>query len=260
MAKMRLDQAMVDRGLAKSVDHARRLVIAGEVRVDGQRAVKPDRRCSADEEIQLESAPPFVSRGGRKLAAALDSFPIEVVGRICADVGASTGGFTDCLLQRGAARVYAIDAGHGQLDWGLRQDPRVEVMERTNARKLSSLPEPIELAVADVSFISLRLIIPSIAGWLAPDADVVVLVKPQFEAKPAEVEPGGVVRDPAVRRRVVASAMGWCADSGLNARGGLRSPLDGPKGNAEYLIWASKGGQARPAADILAEVGTDGFS
>jgi 23S rRNA (cytidine1920-2'-O)/16S rRNA (cytidine1409-2'-O)-methyltransferase len=260
MAKMRLDQAMVARGLADSIDSARRQVMAGEVRVDGQLAVKPDRKLSTEERIEVEPGAPFVSRGGLKLAAAIDAFPVKIEGRTCADVGASTGGFTDCLLQRGAARVYAIDAGHGQLDWGLRQDPRVRVMERTNARKLAALPEPIGLAVVDVSFISLRLIIPTMTGWLAPDADVIALVKPQFEAQPSEVESGGVVRDPAVRRRVVASVVGWFADSGLRPRAGLRSPLDGPKGNAEYLIWTSRVGSARARAEILADIGVDGFS
>lgn len=251
---------MVDRGLADSLDEARRRVIAGEVRVDGQLAVKPDRRLTEGQTIELEEQPRFVSRGGLKLAAALDAFQIVVDQRVCADVGSSTGGFTDCLLQRGAARVYAIDAGRGQLDWGLRQDPRVEVMERTNARKLAALPEPIDLAVIDVSFISLHLILPAAARWLGPAADIVALVKPQFEAQPHEVEPGGVVRDPAVRQRVVRAVIGWCTDAGWKPRGGLRSPLIGPKGNAEYLIWASLVGRARPPESILADIGASGFS
>lgn len=260
MTKTRLDEAMVARGLAESLDHARRLVIAGEVRVDGQRAVKPDRKLAPAEQIAIEPAAPFVSRGGEKLAAALDRFSVPVEARICADVGASTGGFTDCLLQGGAARVYAVDAGRGQLDWKLRQDPRVIVMERTNARTLESLPEPIELAVIDVSFISLELILPSVVGWLAPAADLIALVKPQFEAHPSEVEVGGVVRDPAVRRKVVGSAIGWMAALELAPRGAVRSPLRGPKGNVEFLLWADRGKAGRAAAEILNDLGPVGFS
>lgn len=260
MRKMRLDEAMVARGLAETIDQARRLVIAGEVRVDGQRAVKPDRKLSSHEQIGVETAAPFVSRGGEKLAAALDHFPVPVEGRICADVGASTGGFTDCLLQRGAAHVYAVDAGRGQLDWGLRQDRRVTVLERTNARTLDSLPDLIGLAVIDVSFISLELVLPSVVGWLETNADVIALVKPQFEADPSDVEPGGVVRDPAVRRSVVASAIRWMQSLGLTPRGMLQSPLRGPKGNAEFLLWADRSGMGRTASDILNDPSSGGFS
>jgi 23S rRNA (cytidine1920-2'-O)/16S rRNA (cytidine1409-2'-O)-methyltransferase len=252
MAGKRLDHAMVERGLAESLDRARRLIMAGQVRVDGQRAVKPDRAVDAGQPIELESGDQYASRGGVKLAAALDAFPIDVRDRICADVGASTGGFADCLLQRGAARVYAIDAGHGQLDWRLRRDERVIVMERTNARTLAQLPEAVGLVVIDVSFISLELVLPSVSGWLARGAEVVALVKPQFEAARSEVEPGGVVRDPAVRRRVLSRAIGWLAEAGLVPSGALRSPLQGPKGNAEFLVWARSAGQPRDADELLA--------
>jgi 23S rRNA (cytidine1920-2'-O)/16S rRNA (cytidine1409-2'-O)-methyltransferase len=198
---------------------------------------------------------PYVSRGGYKLAGALDAFGIDPAGWVCADVGACTGGFSDVLLQRGAARVYAIDVGQGQLDWKLRQDPRVMVMERTNARYVESLPEPIDLAVIDVSFISLRLILPAVRGWLggaAGRADVVALVKPQFEAGPEAVGKGGIVRDPAVRRRVLDEVLGWAAGNGWFVAGLVRSSLVGAEGNVEYLTWLRREDDGRQTTDDLA--------
>ena len=195
MTKVRLDQLLVQRNLVESRERAQRLIMAGEVLVNDRVADKPGMSIAVDAAIRIKEPLPYVSRGGLKLAAALDRFPIPIERVVCADVGASTGGFTDCLLQRGAARVYAIDVGYGQLDWKLRNDPRVVVMDRTNARYLESLPEPIRVATIDASFISLRLILPAVLQWLCPDAHIVALIKPQFEAGRERVGKGGVVRD-----------------------------------------------------------------
>jgi 23S rRNA (cytidine1920-2'-O)/16S rRNA (cytidine1409-2'-O)-methyltransferase len=235
--KERIDRLMVDRGLAKSRNRAQRIIRAGEVRVDGELVDKPGTQVSVAAEISVAERPPFVSRGGEKLEAALERFPVEVEGRVAADVGASTGGFTDCLLQRGAARVYAIDVGYGQLAWTLRQDHRVVVMERTNARYLRTLEEPVDLVVSDVSFISLRLIYQAAVRWLKPEGDVVSLIKPQFEAGRRQVGKGGVVRDPDVHRQVLEEVTATMAGLGLGLQGLMASPLVGPAGNVEFLGW-----------------------
>ena len=235
--KVRLDVLLVERKLAPSREVARRLIMAGEVRVDGQVRDKPGTRVPRSVTLTVQQGPRFVSRGGEKLAAALEAFPVPVAGRVCADVGASTGGFTDCLLQHGAARVYALDVGYGQIAYRLRRDPRVVVMERTNARYVETLPEPIQLLVADVSFISLRYLFPVFGNWLAPRADVVTLVKPQFEAGREHVGKGGVVRDPAVHRRVLEEVLGAAQAQGYGLHGLIRSPLKGPAGNVEFLAW-----------------------
>ena len=239
--KKRIDLLLVDRGLVESRSLAQRLIMAGQVRVDDQVVHKPSRRVSTTSEITVEAGPRFVSRGGEKLTAALHAFPVEVDDRICADVGASTGGFTDCLLQSGAARVYAIDVGYGVLHWRLRNHPRVVVMERTNARTLESLPESIGLVTIDVSFISLRLLFPTIAGWLEKEGDVIALVKPQFEAGKESVGKGGVVRDPQVHQRVLEQVISSATDLHLGPQGLLQSPLQGPKGNLEFLLWCREG-------------------
>ncbi|MBN1250394.1 MAG: TlyA family RNA methyltransferase [Anaerolineae bacterium] len=233
----RLDRLVVQAGLVASRSIAQRLIMAGEVLVDGELADKPGMRIPTSAQIDLKAKPRFVSRGGEKLAAALERFGVAVAGRVVADIGASTGGFTDCLLQSGAARVYAIDVGYGQLAWKLRQDARVVVMERTNARYLSALPEPVSLVVSDVSFISLRLIYAAAVHWLAPNGDVVSLIKPQFEAGPANVGKGGVVRDPAVHRAVLEDVTKAMAGLNLGLRGLMPSPLKGPAGNIEFLGW-----------------------
>jgi 23S rRNA (cytidine1920-2'-O)/16S rRNA (cytidine1409-2'-O)-methyltransferase len=233
----RLDRLVVARGLVASRSIAQRLIMAGEVLVDGHLADKPGMRVPTAAEIVLKAKPPFVSRGGKKLAGALDRFAIVVSGRTVADVGASTGGFTDCLLQHGAARVYAIDVGYGQIAWKLRQDARVVVMERTNARYLEALPEPVSLIVSDVSFISLRLIYATAVHWLTPDGEVISLIKPQFEAGPENVGKGGVVRDHAVHRAVLETVTDMMEDLGLGLRGLMLSPLTGPAGNIEFLGW-----------------------
>ncbi len=246
MRKERLDRLLVERGLAESRSQAQRLIMAGEVRVAGEVADKPGRQVPVDAPIEVMARPRFVSRGGEKLEAALNRFGLDVRGWVAADVGASTGGFTDCLLQRGAARVYAIDVGYGQLAWRLRNDPRVVVMERTNARYLERLPEPVDLVTIDVSFISLRLIFPRAVNWLKAEGHVIALIKPQFEAGRREVGKGGVVRDPAVHRTVLARVLTAAADLGLGLQGLMPSPLLGPAGNVEFLGWWRLGTGVEP--------------
>lgn len=234
---MRLDRLVYERGQAESRERAKRLILAGQVLVDGRVMDKVGALVAADAEITVRRGLRYVSRGALKLAGAFDAFGICPQGWVAADVGASTGGFTDCLLQRGAERVYAIDVGYGQLHWNLRTDPRVVVMERTNARYLEALPEPIDLVTIDVSFISLRLILPRVKGWLRPGGQVIALVKPQFEAGREQVGKGGVIRDPMVHKRVFQEVLVWAVEHGWRLRGGIRSPIKGPKGNVEFLIW-----------------------
>ncbi len=243
MVKRRLDTLLVERGLVESRERAQSLILAGKVKVDGQVAHKPGKRVSADAEITLEEALPYVSRGGLKLEEALKRFQLDLSGLICADVGASTGGFTDCLLQHGAAKVYAIDVGYGQLAWKLRQDPRVVVLERTNIRYLESLPEPIDLATIDVSFISLELVLPPVLNFLKPGGQIIALVKPQFEAGREQVGKGGVVKDPEVHGQVLHKVATMAQDLGLQVLGLIPSSLKGPAGNVEFFIHLSRGGR-----------------
>lgn len=237
MKKQRLDLLLVERGLAESRSLAQRLVMAGQVRVAGQVVLKPAANFDPQAEITLESRPKFVSRGGEKLEAALQAFDISVQDKVCADAGASTGGFTDCLLQAGARRVYAIDVGKGILEWKLRQDPRVVVMEGTNARFVEQLPEPVEFVTVDVSFISLKIMLPVIKGWYGQQGgEAVVLIKPQFEAGRRVVARGkGVVRDPDVHEAVLKEVRDAAEKEGFNILGVIHSPLLGPKGNIEFL-------------------------
>ena len=239
--KQRLDLLMLERDLAPSREKARAMIMAGEVTVDGKMVDKAGTRIPLTAEIAVKTKPRFVSRGGDKLAGALAAFPIDVSGRICADVGASTGGFTDCLLQNGAAKVYAIDVGYGQIAYTLRTDPRVVVMERTNVRYVESLPERVSLAVMDASFISLRLLLPAVKGWLTPQADVIPLIKPQFEAGQQDVGKGGVVRDHGVHARVLEEVLTFAHREGFAVRGLIKSPLKGPAGNIEFLAWLGWG-------------------
>ena len=241
MVKVRLDQLLVQRNLVESRERAQRLIMAGEVLVNDRMADKPGMPVAADADVRIKESLPYVSRGGLKLAAALDRFPITIERLVCADVGASTGGFTDCLLQRGASRVYAIDVGYGQLHWKLRSDPRVVVMDRTNARYVESLPEPVGLAVIDASFISLRLILPAVLKWLQADAHIVALIKPQFEAGRDRVGKGGVVRDPGVQAAVIRSIAQAAHELGCSPIDLVRSPIEGPAGNAEFLMWLRPG-------------------
>ncbi|MBX3006272.1 MAG: TlyA family RNA methyltransferase [Anaerolineales bacterium] len=245
MPKQRADLLLVQRGLAETRSQAQRLLMAGQVRVNGQLVDKAGALLPEDAAMELAARPPFVSRGGEKLQAALDGFAISVEGWVAADVGSSTGGFTDCLLQRGAAKVYAIDVGKGQLHWQLRQDGRVVVMEETNARNVAALPELVDGVVVDASFISLKTLLPVFQSWLKPGGQVVALIKPQFEAGKKEVARGkGVIRDASVHRRVLEDTLAFVSQRGLALRGLLRSPVLGPKGNVEFLLWAQQGAAA----------------
>ena len=237
--KVRLDRLLVERGLAASREKAQALVMAGEVLVNGQKAVKPGQAVDGQATLEVLERPPYVSRGGWKLAAALDQFGIRVEGRICLDVGASTGGFTDVLLQRGAARVYAVDVGSGQLDWKIRTDPRVVVRERLNARELKfdDIGETAGLVVCDVSFISVTLIVPAVVRLLEPAGEMVILVKPQFEVGKGQVGRGGIVRDPELHRaaceRVEKAVKRLNFETAI-----MESPVPGAEGNREFLLWA----------------------
>ena len=236
--RVRLDQLAVERGLAPTRERARALILAGQVLVAGQPATKAGMSVAADADLAL-AAPdhPYVGRGGVKLAHALDVFGVAVAGRECLDIGASTGGFTDAMLQRGATRVVALDVGHGQIDWKLRNDPRVVVVEGFNARRLApaDLPGPVDLVSIDVSFISLRQILPVVPPLLRSGADVIALVKPQFEAGRAEVRKG-IIHDPAVHARVLEEVIAAAAGVGLTAAGSIPSPITGQKGNVEFLL------------------------
>lgn len=243
----RLDQALVGRGLCESREQAKRLILAGQVRVKGQPALKPSQPVGANDPLEILAPARFVSRGGYKLAHALEQFGLSVSGLTALDVGASTGGFTDCLLQAGAARVYAVDVGRGQLAWKLRRDPRVVVMERINARYLrpEHFPqpfEPLDLAVVDCSFISLRKILPAIVALLRPNAKIVALIKPQFEAGKRDADrSAGVIRDPAVHERVLRELREFvCGQLHLLWRDLTESPLPGPAGNKEFLVLLEK--------------------
>ncbi len=238
--KERLDKLLVERGLVETRSKAQAIIMAGEVTVNGQRVDKVGTAVPIEAEIELAQPLPYVSRGGYKLAGALDTFGVDVAGRTCADVGACTGGFTDVMLQRGAKRVYAIDVGQGQLDWKLRQDERVVVMERVNARHQDELAEPVSFVAIDVSFISLRLILPSVQQWLANDGDVVALIKPQFEAGPELVGKGGIVRDAAVHQQVLESMLSWATSNGWSVAGLMASPIHGAAGNREFLAWLTR--------------------
>lgn len=238
MHKKRLDSLLVERGLVESRDMAERFVMAGQVRVDGQVALKASSVIPENSRLEIDQGPPFVSRGGEKLAAALQTFPINPAGLICADVGASTGGFTDCLLQNGAEKVYAIDVGMGILHWKLRQDKRVVVMEETNARYIARLPEPIHLVTIDASFISLKVLLPVVKNWLAKAANVIALIKPQFEVRYAQASRArGVIRDSVVHRQVLMDVLQYAQTQGYDTGGLTVSPLPGPKGNLEFLTW-----------------------
>jgi 23S rRNA (cytidine1920-2'-O)/16S rRNA (cytidine1409-2'-O)-methyltransferase len=253
MRRVRLDQLMAERGLVGSREKARALILAGAVMVGGAVALKAGQLVDRDAAIAIREAEPYVSRGGRKLAHALDRFGLFVEGLIVADIGASTGGFTDVLLQRGARRVYAVDVGRGQLHWRLRSDPRVVVMERMNARYLRSLPEKLELAAIDVSFISLRLVVPPVNRLLAEGSSMIVLVKPQFEAGRAEVGHGGVVRSSAVHRRVLDDFAAWLPEQGLGLGGLTPSPIRGPAGNVEFLAWLRPASTELERGDLVIE-------
>ena len=278
--KVRLDQLLVQRGLAETRGKAQALILAGAVRVAGAQRTKAGEQIAEDAVVELIDALPYASRGGYKLAHALDSFALDPAGLIALDAGASTGGFTDVLLQRGAARVYAVDVGYGLIDWRLRQDPRVVLIERTNIRYLEALPEATEdearktkdaaadssvglrpssfvlaqCATIDVSFISLTLVLPAVQRLIVPDAWIVALIKPQFEAGAAQVGKGGVVRDPAVHAAVLRASLAVAAEGGLAPHGLARSPITGPAGNVEFLAWLGGPGPALNVERAIGEV------
>jgi 23S rRNA (cytidine1920-2'-O)/16S rRNA (cytidine1409-2'-O)-methyltransferase len=280
MPKVRLDVLLLEQQLADSRTKAQALIMAGQVKVDGQVTLKPATAISPDSKLTVDSGPRFVSRGGEKLEAALETFGIDVTGYVCADVGASTGGFTDCLLQRGAARVYAIDVGKGLLGWKLRKDPRVVIMEGTNARYIERLPESIDFVTVDASFISLKKLLPVIKNWFTPlqlppllekkgeekeGSTIVALVKPQFEAGRKEVSRGsGVIRDPQIHKQVLQDVLGFAEQQGFGLNGLTRSPITGPKGNVEFLAWlVAQPGRERVntlVAHVIPEEKTDEMS
>jgi len=241
---VRLDKLLVDKGLCTSRERAQALILAARVLVDGERVSKAGHKVSASSVIELQGEDiPYVSRGGLKLEHAIRHFHLDLLGLVAMDIGASTGGFTDCLLQHGAARVYAVDVGYGQLAWRLRQDPRVMVIERRNIRYLPAhlVPEPIQVASIDTSFISLRLVIPSVMPFLDSKGILIALIKPQFEAGRQRVGKGGVIRDPGIHEEVCQSIVKTCNELGLHVEGITPSPILGPKGNREFLLVCSRG-------------------
>ena len=268
MPKIRLDVLLVERGLAESRAKAQALIMAGQVRVNDQVTLKPATAIDTKSALTVDTGPRFVSRGGEKLDAALERFGIDVKDLICADVGASTGGFTDCLLQRGAAKVYAIDVGKGILHWKLRNYARVVVMEETNARHVESLPEAVSLVTVDASFISLKILLPVVKKWFSffplssfndderekKKEGIVALIKPQFEAGKKDVARGdGVIRDPEIHRQVLLDVLTFAKQEGFNLRGLIKSPLLGPKGNAEFLVWLDFQENGRSVEDLVDE-------
>jgi 23S rRNA (cytidine1920-2'-O)/16S rRNA (cytidine1409-2'-O)-methyltransferase len=238
MAKRRLDTLLVDRGLAAGREKAQALVMAGQVRVNGSSAPKAGTLVEEDTSLEVSASARYVSRGGQKLEHALDFFNLDVNGLVVADIGASTGGFTDCLLQQGAVRVYAIDVGKGQLDYRLRKDPRVQVREGVNARNLGPLTEPVDIITVDLSFISLRLVLPSVSGMFLPGTgEIVALFKPQFEARKAEVPRGGVIRDADLHATLIGRFAAWCVSNRFRILNLTASPILGADGNHEFLFW-----------------------
>ena len=257
MKKIRLDQLVFDLGLTESRERAKTTIMSGLVFVDGQRADKPGMQVLPDAKVEVRgNALPYVSRGGFKLEKALKVFPIDVKGKVSIDCGASTGGFTDVLLKNGAAKVYSVDVGYGQLAWSLRQDERVINMERTNIRYITDeqIPEPLDLAVMDVSFISIKLVLPAVCTLLKDGADFLCLIKPQFEAGRDEVGKKGVVRDKGVHLRVIESILNFVPEIGMTVMGLDYSPIKGPEGNIEYLCHLKKGSYDVPPIDPEAVV------
>ena len=267
MPKVRLDVLLVERGLAESRAKAQAIIMAGQVRIADQVALKPATTVDSSATLTVDTGPRFVSRGGEKLDGALEAFGIDVKGFVCVDVGASTGGFTDCMLQRGAEKVYAIDVGTGILHWKLRNYKRVVVMEKTNARYVESLPEPIDFVTVDASFISLKILLPVVKKWLLPSPlrgtppnfeeiggrrrGVVALIKPQFEAGKKDVSRGdGVIRDPEIHKQVLLDVLGFVQQEGFQIRGLIKSPLLGPKGNVEFLVWLSQASVKEGSEDV----------
>jgi 23S rRNA (cytidine1920-2'-O)/16S rRNA (cytidine1409-2'-O)-methyltransferase len=251
--KKRIDILLVEKKLADSRSKAQRLVMAGQVKVDGQLVFKSSSTFLDEVEITVDTGQKYVSRGGEKLEAALNSFSIPIDSRICADVGASTGGFTDCLLQHGAGKVYSIDVGKGILDWNLRKNKQVIVMEGVNARHIDRLPEIVDLITIDASFISSKVLLPVVRGWFQESpGQIILLIKPQFEAGKSEVSRGkGVIRDPLIHQKVLFDVLEFAKKTQYEISGLIRSPLTGPKGNTEFLVWLQWPGQNEIAVENL---------
>jgi len=237
LAKKRIDVMLVEKGLAESRAKAQAMIMAGDVLADGKIVLKAGTLVNKDADVSVAEPPPFVSRGGFKLDYGLGYFGLDVRDAVVADIGASTGGFTDCLLKRGVRRVYAVDVGYGQLDYRLRQDHRVIVMDRVNARNTPDIREKLDMVVVDVSFISVEKIIPAIAGLLKEKGSIIVLVKPQFEAKRKEVGKGGIIRQPEIHARMLGRFVKWVTDNGYRLKGLVGSPIEGASGNREFLTW-----------------------
>ena len=253
MARRRLDELLVERGLCPDRDQAIRRVMAGEVLVDGQVATTPGVLVDPEAELRPKPRPPYVSRGGLKLEAALSAFGLHLSGKVVADVGASTGGFTDCALQHGGERVYSIDVATGALAWSLRTDPRVVVMEGVNAMHLDALPERVDVVTVDLSFTSLQLVLPQVVHWLKPRGEVIALIKPQYEAPSSPQLVGGVVVDPAERRRIVVRLLGWAQEQVWSIKGLIASPIRGSGGNWEYLVHLRQEEVERPLSNAEIE-------
>jgi 23S rRNA (cytidine1920-2'-O)/16S rRNA (cytidine1409-2'-O)-methyltransferase len=236
LAKKRIDSLLVERGMVESRAKAQALIMAGDVTADGKVVIKAGALVDELVELSITETSPFVGRGGLKLEHALENFGIDVSSMIAADIGASTGGFTDCLLQRGANRVYAIDVGYGQLDYRLRKDPRVVVMERVNARYGIDIPEKVDIIVIDVSFISVEKIIPAIVGFMKENGSIIVLIKPQFEAKKEEVGKGGIIKNPEMHAKVLARFIRWAVENKFRLKNLTASPIEGASGNREFLV------------------------
>jgi 23S rRNA (cytidine1920-2'-O)/16S rRNA (cytidine1409-2'-O)-methyltransferase len=255
MPKIRLDVLLLERGLAESRAKAHALVMAGQVRVNDQVVLKPATAIDPKSVLTVDAGPRYVSRGGEKLEGALTTFAIDVKGLVCADVGSSTGGFTDCLLQHGAAKVYAIDVGKGILHWKLRNYARVVVMEETNARHVEALPEPVSLVTVDASFISLKILLPVIKKWEMENGNIIALIKPQFEAGKKDVSRGdGVIRDPEIHKQVLLDVLGYAKAEGFGLRGLIRSSLLGPKGNVEFLLWMDLNPNETSLEEMIANI------
>lgn len=244
--RKRLDVALTERGLVESRAKAKGMIMAREVMVNGVIVDRAGSAVQETDELSLVHVMPWVSRGGYKLAGAIEKFAVDPAGKTCADVGACTGGFTDVLLQADAAKVYSIDVGYGQFDWKLRNDSRVVVMERTNARYIEELDDPIDLVVIDVSFISLRIILKAVEKWLAHGGEVIALVKPQFEASKKQVGKGGIIRDDAVRQDVVTNVLTWMVGNGWHIHGLAQSSIQGSDGNIEFLVHLKTSPYASP--------------
>ncbi len=245
----------MERGLAESRAKAQALIMAGQVRVNDQVVLKPATAIDTKSTLKVDTGPRFVSRGGEKLDAALEQFAIDVKDRVCVDVGSSTGGFTDCMLQRGAKKVYAIDVGKGILHWKLRNYARVVVMEETNARHVESLPETVSLVTVDASFISLKILLPVIKKWDFENPIILCLIKPQFEAGKKDVSRGdGVIRDPEIHKQVLLDVLTFAKNEGFGLRGLIKSPLLGPKGNVEFLVWLDFQASERSVEELVEQV------